>query len=396
MNKTKQRQEAIRRNLSGENQSEISRALGKSRHWVRYWLEQYDPDDPEGSLQDHSRAPKQPHYKWSETIITQVVHSRRLRMAAEQSGYRYALIGAEAIHYELKALGIRPLPPIRTIHHWLKQAGLVNGSQGIDEVEKVSKPYPQLAREQVNDLHQADLKGPFYLQENSQKHYLLALRDYASKKITVDISLTKRSVSIADFLISAWQQLGIPKKLQMDNGLEFRGSNRYPRSFGTVVRLCLDLGIEPCFVPPHEPWRNGFIENFNGLFARLCLKREQFSDEAELRNGVAQFQEAVNTTHRLAALDGQTPQEFAADKALTYLAAEYDWRRRDLQLVKGKISFIRLVRKSGRITLTSNDKFEIGEAFQWQYVLAQVDVTAQQLNIFLDGERIESFDYTLR
>lgn len=395
MKKIQQRQEAIQRYLSGENLSEISRALGKSRHWVRYWLEQYNPDDPEGSLQDRSRAPRQPYRKWSETVIEQVLQTRRLRMAGEKVGYRYALIGAEAIHYELKALGVRPLPPIRTIHYWLKQAGLVNEPPTPEKARKASKPYPQLAREQVNDLHQADLKGPFYLQDNPQKHYLLALRDYLSKRIAVEVSLNKRAVSIADFLVSAWQQLGLPKKLQIDNGLEFRGSNRYPRSFGTVVRLCLDLGVEPCFVPPHEPWRNGFIENLNGLFARLCLQGQQFASESELRKGVAEFQHAVNTSHRLAALAGQTPQEFAAGKCLTSLDAAYDWRQRDLQLVKGQISFVRLVRKSGRITLTADDKFEIGEAFQWQYVLAQVDVAAQQLNIFLNGECIQSFDYQM-
>jgi len=395
MKKIEERQEAIRRYLCGENLSEISRALGKSRHWVRYWLEQYDPDDPESSLQDHSRAPRQPYRKWPETVIAQVLQTRRLRMAAEKAGYRYALIGAEAIPYELKALGITPLPPIRTIHHWLKQAGLVNKPQMPEKTRQASKPYPQLAREQVNDLHQADLKGPFYLQDNAQKHYLLALRDYASKRIAVEISLNKRSVPIADFLVSAWQQLGIPKRLQIDNGLEFRGSNRYPRSFGTVVRLCLDLGVEPCFVPPHEPWRNGFIENLNGLFARLCLKRKQFSDETELRQGVVEFQEAVNTSHRLAALAGQTPQEFAAGKGLIYLDTAYDWHQRDLQLVKGKISFVRLIRKSGRITLNADDKFKVGEAFQWQYVLAQIDVAAQQLNLFLNGECIKSFDYQM-
>ena len=396
MKKIKQRQEAVRRYLAGETVSEISRVLRRSRHWVNYWLEQYDPDNPEGSLEDHSRAPKQPYHKWPEALIKQALNSRRLRMTANEGIYRYALIGAEAIHYELKALGVTPLPPVRTIHYWFKQAGLVDEPPAADETEKTAKPYPQPVREQINDLHQMDLKGPFYLQESAQKYYLLAVRDYVSKRIAVAISLNKRAAPITDFLVRAWQQLGIPKTLQMDNGLEFRGSNRYPRSFGTVVRLCLALAVEPCFVPPHEPWRNGFIENFNSLFTRLCLKREQFADETELRKGVAEFQQAVNTTHRLPALDGQTPQEFAASTSLNYLDAAYDWHQQDLQLVKGKISCIRLVRKSGRITLAAEDKFEVGEAHQWQYVLAQVDVAAQQLNIFLEGELIKTFDYLLR
>jgi transposase InsO family protein len=57
----------------------------------------------------------------------------------------------------------------------------------------------------------------------------------------------------------------------MDNALEFRGSNRYPRSFGKIVRVAADLGIEPLFNPPGEPWRNGGIEWFNGFLDKRLL-----------------------------------------------------------------------------------------------------------------------------
>jgi hypothetical protein len=32
-------------------------------------------------------------------------------------------VSAEAIYYELRELGVAPLPPPSTIHVWLKQAG---------------------------------------------------------------------------------------------------------------------------------------------------------------------------------------------------------------------------------------------------------------------------------
>jgi len=110
------RKEAIQLHLAGETKAAISRALGKSRDWVRTWIDRYKPDDPGKSLQDHSSAPKQPHRKWPEALIQQAVTSRKLRMQASEPGYKYALIGAQAIYYELKALGITPVPPVRTIH----------------------------------------------------------------------------------------------------------------------------------------------------------------------------------------------------------------------------------------------------------------------------------------
>ena len=107
------------------------------------------------------------------------------------------------------------------------------------------------------------------------------------------------------------------------------------------------------------------VENLNGLLDRFLLRMQTFETEKQLHKAVQRMENTINTAHRLPALQGKTPQEFAAHARLRYPPAHYDWRRRDLQLVKGKVMFIRLVRKSGRITLTAKDKFLIGN-MSWQ------------------------------
>jgi len=392
-NELKLRMEAIRRLLSGESASSIGRALGKSPRWVSYWGNRYDPDDPVGSLQNHSSRPKQPHTQWPEMVKQQVLHSRCLRVAAQPPGYQYALVGAEAIHYELLDLGVTPTPPVRTIHYWLKQAGLTVRSLPTTRPDPAAKAYPAPACAAINELHQLDLKGPVYLVGQPQKYYLLALRDFRSKAVALAAAQDRQSATISDFLVAAWQRLGLPQTLQMDNGLELRGSNRYPRSFGKVVRLSLDVGVAPLFIPPHEPWRNGFIENFNGQMARLLLDHDHFSTYAELQAGAARLESAVNTTHRLTALEGQTPNEFRADKSIRFLAPDYDWRQHDLQLRQGTIAFIRLVRKSGRITLHADDKLDIAPALHGQYVLARVHVADKTLLIYHNEQAIKQFAF---
>ncbi|MGB9592955.1 MAG: helix-turn-helix domain-containing protein [Anaerolineae bacterium] len=387
------RKEAVRLGLLGTPKSEIARRLGRSRLWVYRWLGRYHPDDPEGPLSNRSSAPKRPHRQYPEDVRQLALNSRRARQAGHSPGYKYALVGADAIHYELREMGVSPLPPPRTIHAWLKQAGLIQSKAPRAEEARPLKPYPNPPQETTNDLHQLDLKGPFYLSGGPQKHYLVALRDVCSKVVALDALCNRRMETMIDFLIMAWNKMGCPKRLQMDNGLEFRGSNRYPRSLGQLVRVCLDLGVEPVFIPPHEPWRNGVIENLNGLLEHLWLKREYFADYTHLRGCVQEVEAAINTTHRLPALNGQTPAEFAAGASLRFPPPGYDWRKRDLQLVKGKVSFIRLVRKSGRITLCANDKFEIGQEYQWHYVLATVDLSSSRLDIYHQGELIKSFDY---
>lgn len=57
------------------------------------------------------------------------------------------------------------------------------------------------------------------------------------------------------------------------------------------------------------------------------------------------------------------------------------------------MTFIRFVRKSGRITLTANHNFLIGKKYKWHYVLAVVEVARQKLHVIWHGKHIRSFDY---
>jgi IS30 family transposase len=386
------RKKAVQLYLQGEKKTEIARRLKKTRLWVQRWLSRYDANFPEESLQNRSSAPKKIKSAYPNKIKALVLSSRKKREAGKQPGYKYALIGAEAIYYELRELGVKPLPPIRTIHTWLKQAQFIKKRN--PKTRKPSNPtYPVLFGKAVNSLQEFDLKGPFYLKDSSQKYYLAVLRDVYGKTVALKSLTEKEMAVLIDFLVESWQTIGRPKLLQMDNGLEFRGSNRYPRSLGKLARVCLDLGVEPVFIPTGEPWRNGVVENLNGLIQRLFLKAQTFETDKRLFNETKKLETSINTTHRLPALDGKTPQEFSAKAIIRSMPSAYDWRTRNLRLLKGKVSFIRLVRKSGRITLTANDKFLIGKKYKWQYVLAVVNVHQKQLNIYFNNKLIKSFAY---
>lgn len=384
------RKEAVRLYLQDVSKTEISRRLKKSRRWVYRWVKRYDRNQGEKSLTDHSSAPKHRQEIYPQKIKDLVVKSRKARKAGRRK-YAYALISAEAIYYELRDLGVSPLPPPRTIHFWLQQAGEIDQRQ---KPRKESYPtYPVLACAAVNDIHELDLKGPFYLKDNSQKYYLIVLRDVFGKKVALRILKEKEMEQIIDFLAATWQKIGLPKYLQMDNGLEFRGSNAYPRSLSRLMRVCLYVKVHAVFIPTSEPWRNGVIENLNGLIQRLFLKAKTFPNEKQLFKEAQKLETCINATHHLPALDGKTPNQFATKASIRFLSSEYSWRKRNLQLVKGKVTFIRLVRKSGRITLAGNDKFLVGKKYKWQYVQAIVIVQKKQLGFYLIGKLIKSIAY---
>jgi IS30 family transposase len=384
------RKRAIALYLQGWNKSEIARKVQRSRRWLQRWLGRYEAEAPTASLQDHSRAPKHIRWAYPEQIKRMAVQIRVEREQGKRAKYQYALVSAQAIYYEMRELGISPLPMPDTIHLWLKQAGRIPERRA----RKAPNPtYPLLPCQAVNDVQELDFKGPFYLQDHAHKYYLVALRDKRSKKTALRALANKSMDAILDFLVAAWQSIGCPKRLKMDNCLDFRGSNLYPRSPSKLMRVCLDLGVQPVFIPLREPWRNGMVENLNGLLGRFLLRTQTFKTEKQLHKAVQRLETTINTTHRLPALEGRTPQEFTAHARLRYPPIHYDWRKRNLQLVKGKVTFIRLVRKSGRITLTAKDKFLIGKKYKWQYVTAVVDVAKKRLNVIWQGKHIKSFDY---
>ena len=384
------RQRAIALYLQGWKKSEIARKMQRSRRWVHRWIGRYKPDALTLSLQNHSRAPTQREGVYSERIKQMVLQSREAREKGKRAKYQYALVSAQAIYYELRELHVSPIPSPRTIHRWLKRAGQIRERKS----RKVPNPtYPVLPCQAVNDVQELDFKGPFYLQDHTHKYYLVALRDKLSKKTALCALANKSMDAILDFLVAAWQSMGCPKRLKMDNCLDFRGSNLYPRSPSKLMRVCLDLGIQPVFIPLREPWRNGVVENLNGLLDRFLFRVHTFETEKQLHQTVQRLETTINTTHRLPALQGKTPQEFAAPARLRYPPNNYEWRTRNLQLLKGHVTFIRFVRKSGRITLTAKDKFLIGKKYKWQYVLANVDVAKQKLDILWQGKHLKFFDY---
>ena len=59
---------------------------------------------------------------------------------------------------------------------------------------------------------------------------------------------------------------GTPKTLRMGNGPELISN--------TVAEWASET--EQVFIPPGQPWRNGFVESFNGKLRYECLNVNQF------------------------------------------------------------------------------------------------------------------------
>jgi putative transposase len=239
-----------------------------------------------------------------------------------------------------------------------------------------------------------DLVGPRYIKGDG-RFYSLNVIDLYSHRVFVEPCRTKEDDNIAQGLLRCWKSMGLPDFLQMDNELSFRGSNRYPRSLGLVLRLCLHFGIQPVFIPVAEPWRDGVIEHFNDTYNKKLFRRQWFSSYAMLKRQSKNFQHFHNKNHRYSCLKGKTPFEIIDVDAFKPLTLGPNTKMPKLNfLPDGTISLIRFIR-SDRILNIFGEKFEVSKNLVYSYVRAMIVTEIHTLQVYLGEDLVQSFEYRM-
>ena len=375
---------AIRRYLSGERPSSIYQSLGKSRQWLWYWLNRYDPTTPEW-YKDKSKSNKTIRNK-IDSDIEQLICTIRKRL----KNTKYSQVGPLTIQWELKKLGVQQIPHSRTISRVLKRNDLVKDPK---KYEKRNKLYPEIKPRGPNVLHQLDLVGPRYLGKGKQnKFYSFHLIDAYSNAVKIKPYLGKRDVFVKDLLVCTWQTLGIPWYVQFDNELSFRGSNRYPRTFGEVIKLCLYVGVEPIFVPESEPWRQGIIERFNDVYDKTFFRSQFFENFEHLREESAVFEQFHNQNHRYSKLNGRTPWVIHTTVSRRLIPKSDHLQEKAIPFTDGKVSFVRLTDHRGCARFFT-ETFEVDKDLQYQYVKGTIDTKTNLLEFHYDNRIIKVYGY---
>jgi transposase InsO family protein len=118
--------------------------------------------------------------------------------------------------------------------------------------------------------------------------------------------LVQRSIT-ADILIDELDRLslsrGYPAALRCDNGPELACAAMADWA-GERVGLA--------FIPPGEPWRNGYIESFNGRVRDECLNINLFWSLTQARVIINDWKDEYNNHRRHSSLGYLTPVSYAA------------------------------------------------------------------------------------
>jgi hypothetical protein len=219
--------------------------------------------------------------------------------------------------------------------------------------------------------------------------------DVFSHQVYIESQRSKQDQKVANSLLRCWKAMGLPDYLQMDNELSFRGSNKYPRSFGLVIRLCLHFGVQPVFIPIGEPWRNGVVEKFNDTYSKKFFRRQWFHSYSVLKQQSKNFQRFHNKYHHYSCLKGKTPYDVlkaANDKAAT-IGPNTKLPGLD-EIADGNIILIRFIR-SNRALDIFGEKFKVSKELVYSYVKAIIVTKIHRLQLYLGDDLVDSFDYQL-
>ena len=106
------------------------------------------------------------------------------------------------------------------------------------------------------------------------------------------------------FLDEIMKKRSSPVFLRSDNGSEFTAE--------TVQVWLAEKNVGPAFIPPGQPWKNGFIESFHDKFRDECLQREWFLSLLDAQVVIEDWRVHYNTRRPHSSLGYQTPTSFAA------------------------------------------------------------------------------------
>ena len=95
---------------------------------------------------------------------------------------------------------------------------------------------------------------------------------------------------------------GLPQRITLDNGPEFRSS--------AFCAWAKEHNVDLHFIEPGKPMQNGFIESFNGIFRHECLSANWFTSLTDACQRIEYWRNEYNTDRPHGSIKDNTPEEF--------------------------------------------------------------------------------------
>jgi len=362
----------------GHSVTDISRTLHRSRNWVYKWINRGKSEEENWFLNETTEPRNKPN-KIAQEIESEIINSRVRLIKRETAETKYSFCGAIAIHHDLDRKGVDEKPSLTTINRVIKRNGLVITENQKAKNDRPEKYYPWAIARYPGFLQQLDIITPLYI-TGYGKVVSINRIDVYNGHANLDQYDAKNTESVLGFLIKDWQAFGIPRYIQVDNEAAFKGGLYHPKTFGRLVRFCLNFGVQLIFIPFKEPWRNGHIESFNNRFEQLVWYRYRFKNLEHLRAESIKFKKQHNEyqtykKNEFGKHSGYSftniflPEDFYFDSSIP------------LPITTGFIHFIRFVDNNG-YTSIFNETIYIENKLSFEYVWCVLNTREQKILIY--------------
>jgi putative transposase len=127
--------------------------------------------------------------------------------------------------------------------------------------------------------------------------------DCSHEDLASEVDTSLPAVRVIRVLEELEIERGLPKRIVLDNGSEFRSQ--------TLDEWAYRRGVQLAFIEPGKPVQNAFVESFNGKMRDECLNQHWTRDVAEARSVIGAYREDYNEVRPHSSLGQKTPNEFA-------------------------------------------------------------------------------------
>lgn len=128
--------------------------------------------------------------------------------------------------------------------------------------------------------------------------------EYTREHVAFAVDRTLAAKDVIELLDVAALERGRPQVLRMDNGPEYTSD--------ALARWAAEEGTIQAFIPPGEPWRNGYVESFHNRMRDELLKENLFDGIDDAHKAVQCWSYRYNSYHPHSSLRYRSPAQFAA------------------------------------------------------------------------------------
>lgn len=300
------RVEFVKRVLAREkNKSALCREYGISRVTGDKWIKRYLNGE---CMDNQSTRPFHSPNRISPEMEALIVQARLKEPAIGAVKTRRMLINA----------GLQQPPAASTINEVFRRNGLITKA-----ASEAARPIVRFAKDEPNDMWQADFKGKFLMQNRKHCHPLAIIDDCSRACLCADAKENEQLIGTMESFLRTFRQYGLPKVLLCDNGTPW-GSSQSTSITRFEVWL-MELGVLCMHIRPSHPQTQGKIERFNGSYKRERLAFYTPEDIQDAQRSRLEYMNFYNFDRPHCALDLDVPMKHYTPSSRKYPEIILPW-----------------------------------------------------------------------